>query len=81
MTDGEPRELPNPRFQPDPPRHPAETRKPLPRHIVEEILDASNARLRSLHPRLLEMEARRRAKREAEKAKKVRPPKRRTWDG
>ena len=55
---------------------------------MEEILDASNARLRSLHPRLLEMEARRRAKREAEKAKKVRPPfarrrggRGRTWDG
>ena len=66
----EPPELPKPRFQPGPPRRPANTRKPLPRHIVKQILDASNARLRSRHPLLLEMQARARAKLEAEKAKK-----------
>ena len=65
----EPPEIPKPRFQPGPPRRPANTRKPLPRHIVKQILDASNARLRSRHPLLLEMQARCRARREAREAK------------
>ena len=51
-------EIPKPRFQPRPYRAtPAKTRKPLPRHIVKQILDASNARPRSRHPLLLEMQA------------------------
>ena len=68
MTDGKLPEIPKPRFQASPKRRPG--RKPLPRHIVKQILDASNARLRSRHPLLLEMQARARAKLEAEKAKK-----------
>ena len=64
----EPPEIPKPGFQPGPPA-PGRPRKPLPRHIVKQILDASNARLRSRHPLLLEMQARARAKLEAEKAK------------
>ena len=63
-----PPEIPKPRFQASPP--PARPRKPLPRHIVKEILDASNARLRSRHPLLLEMQARARAWLEGRKAKK-----------
>ena len=66
----EPPEIPKPRFQPGPPPPPARKRKPLPRHIVKEILEASNARLRSRHPLLLEMQARARALLEGRKAKK-----------
>ena len=63
----EPPEIPEPRFQASPQTIGSDKkRKPLPRHIVKEILDASNARLRSRHPLLLEMQARARAKREAE---------------
>ena len=40
---------------------PANTRKPLPRHIVKRILDASSARRRRVDPALLEMAARARA--------------------
>ena len=60
----EPPEIPKPRFQAAPQTiGKDEKRKPLPRHIVKEILDASNARLRSRHPLLLEMQARCRARR------------------
>ena len=65
-------EIPKPRFQSRPYRAtPAKMRKPLPRHIVKQILDASNARPRARHPLLLEMQARARAKLEAGKAKKA----------
>ena len=37
-----PPEIPKPRFQPGPPRRPANTRKPLPRHIVKQILAANS---------------------------------------
>ena len=68
-----PRELPKPRFQPGPPRHPADTRKPLPRHIVEQILAAGAGRRRWIDPVRLEMEARRRAtKPERDKARSLR---------
>ena len=58
--------LPKPRFQASPEReNPGSERKPLPRHSVKQILDASNARNRWRDPLLLEMQARARAKREA----------------
>ena len=47
---------------------PANTRKPLPRHIVKQILDAGSAGSRWVDPVQLEMEARRRARREAGEA-------------
>ena len=55
-----------PKRRPMPPP-PASTRKPLPRHILKQILDASNARLRWRDPMLLEMQARTRAKLKAER--------------
>ena len=69
----EPPELPKPRFQPGPPRRPARTRKPLPRHIVKQILDAGAGRRQWVDPVRLEMEARRRAtKPERDKARAAR---------
>ena len=73
MSDGKPGppEIPKPRLRdPDEPPPPASTRKPLPRHILKQILDASNARLRWRDPMLLEIKARRRAtKPERDKAR------------
>ena len=66
----EPIELPKPRFQPGPPRRPANTRKPLPRHIVKQILAANSEAMQARPPWLEEMEARRRAtKPERDKAR------------
>ena len=53
-----PPEIPKPRFQPGPPRRPANTRKPLPRHIVKQILAANSESMQAVPPWLEEMEAR-----------------------
>ena len=64
---GTPPKIPRPRFQPRP--SPA-GRKPLPRHIVKQILDAGAGRRRWVDPVRLEMEARRQAtKPERDKAR------------
>ena len=55
---GAPPKIPRPRFQSRP--SPA-GRKPLPRHIVKQILDAGAGRRQWVDPVRLEMEARRRA--------------------
>ena len=66
-------EIPKPRFQPGPPRRPANTRKPLPPHIVKQILAANSASMQAVPPWLEEMEARRRAtKPERDKARSLR---------
>ena len=72
--------IPEPKVH-DAPARRGSRRKPLPRHcnekgfprcihsgssILKQILAVSNARLRDIHPLLLEMDARARAKREAE---------------
>ena len=82
---GAPPKIPRPRFQSRP--SPA-GRKPLPRHIVKQILDAGAGRRRWVDPVRLEMEARRRAtKPERDKARSlrrssaIRPPERRSWAG
>ena len=68
----EPPEIPKPRFQPGPPP-PANTRKPLPRHIVKQILAAWSEAMLAVPPWLEEMEARRRAtKPERDKARSLR---------
>ena len=69
----EPPEIPKPRFQAGPPRRPANTRKPLPRHIVKQILAANSEAMLAVPPWLEEMEARRRAtKPERDKARSLR---------
>ena len=67
---GAPPKIPRPRFQPRP--SPA-GRKPLPRHIMKQILDAGAGRRQWVDPVRLEMEARRRAtKPERDKARSLR---------
>ena len=64
---GTPPKIPRPMFQPRP--SPA-GRKPLPRHIVKQILDAGTGRRQWVDPVRLEMEARRQAtKPERDKAR------------
>ena len=72
--DGKLPEIPKPRFQAAPKaKDSGSKRKPLPRHILKQILDASNARNRWRDPMLLEMQARRRAtKPERDKARAAR---------
>ena len=74
MSKDDPCSIPKPRFQAAPKtKNPGTKRKPLPRHILKQILDASNARLRWRDPMLLEMQARVRAtKPERDKARSLR---------
>ena len=69
-----PPELPKPRFQAAPKTIDSDKkRKPLPRHIVKQILAANSEAIMARPPWLEEMEARRRAtKPERDKARSLR---------